>query len=137
MFCKFRKHTSPHLQLTCINWFVLNEQGSHLLKDLVFKHCSQLLMGYKTTPPQSRESTFDCYRLHLFMRHEPLRKVFFLSLPWSWLTLSECLLEILPLPKCMQYYNMNLVFIQRTSHIYFLGMCGWGPASETQGTLLM
>ncbi len=88
-------------------------------------------MGYKTIPLQSRESTFDCYRLHLFMRHIPLCKVFFLPLPRSWLTLSECFLEILPLPKRMQYYNINLVFIQRTWHIYFLGMCGWGPGSKT------
>lgn len=86
-------------------------------------------MGYKM-PLQSRESTFDCYRLHLFMRHIPLRTVFFLSFPWFWLTLREWLLEILPLPIHMQYY-MNIVFIQRTLLIYFLGVCGWGPGIKT------
>lgn len=87
-------------------------------------------MEYKIIPPRSRESTFDCYRLHLFMRHIALHKVFFffLSFPPSWMTLSEWLLEILPLPNRMQYYNMNLVFIKRTLPIF----CGnvWSKTGD-------
>lgn len=79
---------------TVINWFVLYVQGPHLFKDLVFQHYSHILMGYTTIPLQSRESTFDCYRLHLFMRHIPLCKVFFLPSPqiltdFEWMLLGN------------------------------------------------
>lgn len=46
-----------------------------------------------------------------------IKCLFFLILSLI-LTLSEWLLDILLLPHCMQYYNMNLVFIKRTLPIF-------------------
>lgn len=82
LLTKCRKYTLSHLQNTATNGFVLYVQGTHLFKDLVFQTLQlHKQIGYKTIPLQSRDSTFDCYRLHLFMRHIPLCKVFFLTLP--------------------------------------------------------
>lgn len=65
----------------------------------------------------------------------------------SWLTLSDCFFEILPLPNRMQYYSIDLVFIQRTTYSIYIFwecvggaqgiyLCGWNIFEEAQRWLL-
>lgn len=91
-------------------------------------------MGYKIIPLTSRESTFDCYRLHLFMRHYPCVKCFFYPFPgpdWLWVNAS---LTYSHNPNVCSIINSNLVFIQRTLHtIYIFWECVGGSLGNKTG----
>ena len=92
-FISTKRFTDKMQKIFFITLFVFYVRGLQLFKDLIFQHFSHVWIGYKNYTITKQGEHFDCYRLHLFMRHIPLCTVFFLPPSPVWLTLSECFLK--------------------------------------------